>query len=413
MEWLTVDRTISEKTAEARSIETSWQEYSRVKPASAVVTGFKRRCIDIWAKMTILTIALNCYGSFFKALKATQGLIAFKKSVNGSNRIRKCIRANGKYYFGLYAAGFPSKAFNRFIQTELNRVIPHGKKVNRLELLHLAITNKCPLKCEHCFEWNNLNKPDVFTTDELRKLIRLFQKEGCSQIHFTGGEPLVRMAVLESLLNNARDESDCWVLSSGHNLTRENAWRIKRSGATGVVISLDHFDAEAHNNFRGFSGAFANALHAVENARAEKLITALSVCVTREFVTEKNLARYASLAKDCGVSFVQLLEPKPVGHYEAKNVSLTKEQIALLDKFYIEINFNKQYDEYPLFIYHGYYQRKIGCMSAGNWGLYIDSAGFINACTFCHTKNHHARDLISGELKIDQIQVGQCPAFVN
>jgi MoaA/NifB/PqqE/SkfB family radical SAM enzyme len=183
------------------------------------------------------------------------------------------------------------------------------------------------------------------------------------------------MQILELLLRSAQEASDCWVLSSGHNLTLENALRLKRSGATGVVISLDHFDAAAHNVFRGSSGAFENAMHAAKNAHAAKLITAFSVCVTRSFVTEENLMRYARLAKDCGVSFVQLLEPKPVGHYETKNVLLTKEQTALLDKFYLDINFKKQFHDYPLFIYHGYYQRKIGCMSAGNWGLYIDSAG--------------------------------------
>lgn len=413
MESITADRTISGKTIAAGSFEKSWPGFSIVKPVSPVVTGLERRWVDIWAKLTILYIALKCYGSLFKALKAARGLMQLKESVNGNNRVRRCIKANGKYYFGLYAAGFPSKVFNRFIQTELNRVLPHGKKVNRIEILHLAFTNKCPLKCEHCFEWNNLNKPEVFTTDEFRQLIRIFQNEGCAQIHFTGGEPLVRMQILESLLSSAQEASDCWVLSSGYNLTLENALRLKRSGATGVVISLDHFDAAAHNTFRGSSGAFENAMHAAKNAYAAKLITAFSVCVTRSFVTEENLVRYARLAKDCGVSFVQLLEPKPVGLYEAKDVLLTKQQTALLDKFYLDINFKKQYHDYPLFIYHGYYQRKIGCMSAGNWGLYIDSAGFINACTFCHTKNHHARDLLSGELKIDQIQVGKCPAFGN
>lgn len=413
MEWITADRRISGKTTAARSFEKFPPGFGKVNPASTVVTGFERSWIDIWAKLTILYIALKCYGSLFKALKAARGLMQLKDAINGNKSVRRCIKANGKYYFGLYAAGFPSKVFNRFIQTELNRVLPHGKKVNRLEILHLAMTNKCPLGCEHCFEWNNLNKPEVFTTDELKQLIRLFQNEGCAQIHFTGGEPLVRMHILESLLSIAKDSSDCWVLSSGHNLTPANALRLKQSGATGVVISLDHFDAAAHNAFRGSSGAFENAMHAVQNAHAAKLLTAFSICVTGAFVTEENLMRYTRLAKDCGVSFVQLLEPKPVGHYEAKNVLLTKEQTALLDKFYTDINFNKQYNKYPLFVYHGYYQRKIGCMSAGNWGLYIDSAGFINACTFCHTKNHHALDLLSGKLKPDQIQVGKCPAFGN
>jgi hypothetical protein len=80
-----------------------------------------------------------------------------------------------------------------------------------------------------------------------------------------------------------------------------------------------------------------------------------------------------------------------------------------LDNFYIKINFNPEYRKYPVFIYHGYYQRRVGCLSAANRSLYIDSAGFINACPFCHTKNYDARGLLDGTLRVKDIAMEGCP----
>lgn len=393
----------------AKEIAISFDE--KQESFAVPVNGLERFWVAVRVKITILYLALRIYRSFLKAIKASRDLKGFRKTIYGRRERRRCMKLEGKYYFGLYMPAFPSKIFDQFIQTELNRIIPHDKPVNRLQTIHFAMTNKCPLHCEHCFEWNNLNKPEPFTVTELKTLINAFQKAGCTQFHFTGGEPLVRIKRLEELIRFTSHTSECWVLTSGHNLTIENATLLKNAGATGVIISLDHCDPAIHNAFRGSDKAYYWAMKAVHHANQVRLVTAFSICLTRSFISEKNLLQYAKLAKKCGVSFVQLLEPKAVGHYEASNVALAPEHLKVLDSFYIDINFNKQYKDYPVFIYHGFYQRRMGCLSGGKWGLYIDSAGFIDACPFCHTKTYNARDIISGKLNPDQIQMGGCPVY--
>jgi len=51
------------------------------------------------------------------------------------------------------------------------------------------------------------------------------------------------------------------------------------------------------------------------------------------------------------------------------------------------MNRNKSFKNYPLIIYHGFYQRRLGCFNGGLTGLYIDTDGDINACPFCRIKN--------------------------
>ena len=140
------------------------------------------------------------------------------------------------------------------------------------------------------------------------------------------------------------------------------------------------------------------------------MVVALSLCVTKEFTTIDNLMTYANLAKKLGVSFIQLLEPRAVGHYSGIDVSLTEEQISILEKFYLEMNYNPKYKNYPLISYHGFSQRRQGCYGAGNRTFYVDTEGDINACPFCQKKSGSVLDN-DFELSLKELQNTGCHQF--
>ena len=113
-----------------------------------------------------------------------------------------------------------------------------------------------------------------------------------------------------------------------------------------------------------------------------------------------------------GVSFVQILEPKAVGHYFGKEVYLSDDQISLLQDFYLEMNYNPKYKEYPLISYHGYYQRRQGCYAAGNRSFYVDTDGDINACPFCQKKTGNVLDA-TFDYSLQELQNLGCPQFTQ
>jgi MoaA/NifB/PqqE/SkfB family radical SAM enzyme len=119
---------------------------------------------------------------------------------------------------------------------------------------------------------------------------------------------------------------------------------------------------------------------------------------------------YAELAKKMGVSFIQILEPKAVGHYKGQDVALTVEQEKIIESFYLKMNYDKKYRQYPIICYHGYYQRKVGCFAAGDRNLYIDTDGDMHACPFCQTKMGSA---LSQDVAhyITQLQSKGCHSF--
>lgn len=71
---------------------------------------------------------------------------------------------------------------------------------NRFLALHLEMTNKCNLRCKHCYNINYLNSDNKdLTTDEIKQIIDKSIELGCEDIGFSGGEPFMRDDILELL----------------------------------------------------------------------------------------------------------------------------------------------------------------------------------------------------------------------
>lgn len=358
----------------------------------SLVSGWRKNFAVLSFRLTIIGIAIKNYNNPWNWIYVPLTLIKLRRKNLGQHYLNKLAHVDNRYYWGLYTPGWNGISFKRFIVAEMNYIIPVKQKTNRFINAYVAITKKCSLQCEHCYEWENLNKKENLSAEQLKSIIAKIQERGVSQIHFSGGEPLLKVDLLVDILNSAKKETDFWVLTSGFKLTPENAKKLKMAGLNGVIISLDHFDPEKHNQFRGFEDAFYWVEKAVQNAIDSQLVVALSICTTKEFTTFDNLMTYANLAKKMGVSFIQILEPKAVGHYSGKDVSLSSNQISLLENFYFEMNYNPKCKEYPLISYHGYYQRRQGCYAAGNRSFYVDTDGDINACPFCQSKTGNVLD---------------------
>ncbi|MBA4139426.1 MAG: radical SAM protein [Segetibacter sp.] len=376
-----------------------------------ILNGWKKKRARLKIRLHLFMLALKNYRSVNKAYKVLQQLYTFKNTLLGGSDT-KIVQVNGKYYHDIYAPGFPCGAFNDYIEAEFNRIVPITKKTNPLTFIFFAITKKCPLQCEHCFEWDNLNKKESLTLHDLKAVTKKFQEDGLAQIHFSGGEPMVRIKDLVELVDSADKKSEFYVLTSGYNFTEANAKALKNAGVTGVVISLDHFDAEKHNAFRGFKDCYNDVLKAIKNAQQQNFVVAVSICVTKSFITWQNLLKYAELVRSLKVPFIQLLEPKAVGHYKGKDVFLDETHLSILEKFYKTLNFGPAYKDYPVIIYHGYHQRRVGCLSGGDRNLYIDSDGYVNACPFCHTKNFNIKDALANKTDIQaSVKASGCQSY--
>lgn len=375
-----------------------------------MILALKRYLVIFRGMLTIFLVALKCYKNIFKAFTAIRRHADFRKKVHGHQRYPKYYHANGKYFMSMNIPGFPSVAFNKFIRNELNIFFPYKFQPAHLQLAVFSITSLCPLKCRHCFEWDRLNGSELLSVDQLKIIQKKIEDYGVCQIQYTGGEPMVRINDLIELLKFKSATTDSWVFSSGYNLTLANANQLKEAGLTGIVLSLDHWDAAQHNDFRRNEHAFDWAVAAAGNVVKADLALSLSICPTREFVSKENLFKYLQLAHRLKAGFIQILEPRKVGRFKSEDVSLHPEQVKMLEDFMLEVNNNRKYRRMPTVIYPGYHQRILGCAGAGHRYIYVDSAGNIHACPFCQgtTGNCLGNDMF--EL-IERLKTRGCHEF--
>lgn len=354
-----------------------------------IINSFRAQCIRVCIEVNILFILLGS-NKLLKAYEILNQIKNIRQKAHGIKKIKKFIRVGGKYYSSVNIPGWPSKAFNKFIKGELKRINKPGDISSPLQTAIVSITNICPLKCIHCYEWKNLNSPNNLLLEDLEHILNKLISSGLPHIQLSGGEPLCRFDDLLSLIKTYSKDLDFWILTSGFELSYKKCLQLKAAGLTGIIISLDHWNEHIHNQFRNNNQSFFWAKKAVQNCLDAKLVVSLSLCATNSFVNTDNLLKYLNLAKEWGAGFIRILEPRQVGHFNNKRVSLYKDRIKLLDNFFIEKNSAMEYKSHPIILYPGFHQRRIGCFGAGNRYLYIDSNGNIHGCPFCNKSTGNA-----------------------
>ena len=292
--------------------------------------------------------------------------------------LRCSFKMNGRSYWDLNVPGFPSPAFDRVLEKEI--AMFHGSPVSPLILGIVAMTRKCGLNCEHCFEWDSINRKEQLKMPELESIIEKLVGLEVGQIILSGGDPLNRFPVLVSLLETYRDKPvEFWINTSGYLLSQEKASRLKEAGLRGIVFSLDHFVPELHDKFRGVSGSFDHVVSGARFAENAGLVTALSLCATKAFISEASLRQYTDLARSLRIRFVQILEPKAAGRYAGTEARLNTGEVEILERFY-EGYIRK--GKGPILSYPDYNKRRFGCI-AGKKYIYVDTEGRFKPCPFC------------------------------
>lgn len=317
-----------------------------------------------------------------------------------------CRRVDGRYYWNMNTPGFPSPAFDRVLRHWLSHNLGL-RPYPGLYSAHVAITKNCSLKCRHCFEWESINQPENRTDEAIIGTMEQLLDLGAAQIIISGGEPVSRFNLLKRLLNTLCDgEVQFWINTSAEGLTRDRIGSLKQNGLTGIVFSLDHHEMRAHDQFRGKEGCYRQVISSARTAHEIGLATAFALCATNEYINRENLNAYIQLAQDLHVTFVQIIEPKPIGKYAGQDVSLQPEKQKILESLHDHAVNDRTVADRPLISYPDYHNRRYGC-EGGRFHLYIDNDGKAYPCPFCKSVSASINELRPDNLATKLV----CPNF--
>lgn len=157
----------------------------------------------------------------------------------------------------------------------------YGKDIHRKPVVVWNTTQRCNLKCVHCYARSDRkNYTEELSTEQGKKLIKNLSEFGVPVLLFSGGEPLMRKDLFE-LAEYARDVGLRTVLSTnGTLITKDTAEKLKRTGFSYIGISLDGLE-DINDKFREQEGAFKNTIQGMRNCISIGVRTGLRFTLTK------------------------------------------------------------------------------------------------------------------------------------
>jgi MoaA/NifB/PqqE/SkfB family radical SAM enzyme len=240
-----------------------------------------------------------------------------------------------------------------------------------------VVTNRCNFDCWHC---SNYYRDDVedLPLDKLLETVHELQDMGNCIIGITGGEPLLRED-LTDFIRGIGPKSCVMLFTTGDRLTAEKAKELKDAGLFSIVISLDHFKPELHDEVRGFEGAFDIAMDAVKHSIDVGLYTVISAVPKREWITNGDIWKFMDFVNDLGVHEVRFLAPIPTGRIVGQQeLRWKKEEREEMWKLHKKMNTSKDYPRVTVFSLIES-EGILGC-TAGYYHMFIEGDGTVTPC---------------------------------
>lgn len=187
------------------------------------------------------------------------------------------------------------------------------------------LTYKCNLKCLHCYINASPTGEEGLSTEEALDLVDQFSELKIPLIIMSGGEPLMRRDFF-TIAEYAHQKGLKMALSTnGTLITEKVAKKLKELEFSYIGISLDSYEPEFHDMFRGVKGAFVMTLKGIENATKEGLNVGLRFTITGKNIDEVD--KYIELALKLGVKRITFYHLSASGRgKELKDWSYTPSQ---------------------------------------------------------------------------------------
>jgi MoaA/NifB/PqqE/SkfB family radical SAM enzyme len=234
----------------------------------------------------------------------------------------------------------------------------------------------CNLRCRHCFTTRFAKKEHSLTPADLKNFSDQAHEIGLCQLVLSGGEPLVLKDLREVIAALQPDKFHLTMSTNGFFLTREMAGNLKSWGLDKVKISIDDFDAAAHDANRNRKGAYQKAMDALFNAKDAGLSVVMQSLITHQNCRTEKTVELAKFAQENGF-VVDVMIAHAVGEWEAKHEMLIDEQDAAFMRQVHEQYPALHRDTFPTYGIN----RGCGCVRSN---LHLTQYGDILPCGFMH-----------------------------
>jgi cyclic pyranopterin phosphate synthase len=208
----------------------------------------------------------------------------------------------------------------------------HLDAYNRpISYLRISVTDRCNLRCIYCMPEDGVAwRPheEVLRYEEIETIVQAAADLGISKVRLTGGEPLVRLGIVELVRRIARiDGIDDLAMTTNGVLLAGYAQDLVDAGLDRINISLDTLDPECFHRITR-RGDLDNVLGGIEAARQAGLLPIKINTVVIRGLNDDEVVDLAAKTLQADWWNIRFIELMPVGNgelisdeWEAKTVT--------------------------------------------------------------------------------------------
>jgi len=194
-------------------------------------------------------------------------------------------------------------------------------------LIFWELTKRCNLDCAHCrAESEDIDYSGELSSDEAKKIIDDITADYSPILVLTGGEPLYRKDIYEIAGYAGQKGLRVALASNGTLIDAEHAAKIKEAGIARVSISVDGWDAQSHDSFRGVPGSFDDAFRGVEELKKVGVDFQFNTTITKRNVDRIEDILQMAIKEGATALHIFMLVPVGCGVELAESDMISKER---------------------------------------------------------------------------------------
>lgn len=191
-------------------------------------------------------------------------------------------------------------------------------KYNRqISYLRVSVTDRCNFRCRHCMPAEGiplLPREEILRYEEIMKVINTALRLGITNFRITGGEPLIRMGIIDFLHKLIRTPSvESVSLTTNGFLLNENCRSLKNIGLHSINIGLNSLNEDNFTKFTGVNGLQKVRLGIKSLLREGSQNIKINTVIIRGF-NDTELLDFARLTFEYPIS-LRFIEYMPCGQW--------------------------------------------------------------------------------------------------
>lgn len=260
----------------------------------------------------------------------------------------------------------------------------NGEMGTKVRGIDVNFNNACNFKCKHCFTKSSLGDyaKEELPVDKIADISNQADELGIFEFDLQGGELLLRPDKLLEVIKAIKPERFyLYLTTNGYFLDEAMAKRLAEAGVSRVSVSIDSFEEEVHDDFRGCPGAHKRAIAALEHVKNAGMSPYLNITVGHYNAFSPDIEKLCQYSKDKGYTTL-LNVAVPSGCWQNKEqVMVNSNDIAHL------IELRKKYKNILRDIWNPFdksYEKLLGCNCVNR--TYITPVGDVLVCPYLQIK---------------------------